>query len=262
MRSSVAGRKTIGQRYGRCCLKRVLPEMQKEKPEFQDQLVRGLAHRMNNILTLFHGYLGLLLENKKLDKATLEGLAKIKDGARAATDLMDRTHSLVRPSATVWREIDLVAFVGMLRPGFERLCGPRTTIECILPDNLPHIRGDAARVKTALVELVKNACEATFAGGGTVRITVHGDAHAPHPNAASQPPAWISFSVTDSGPGVPEELAEKVLAPFFSTKKKQNAAGLGLTVVSGVARQHGGSLRMESHPGETTFTLLLPASSE
>ena len=95
-----------------------------------------------------------------------------------------------------------------------------------------------------------------------VLITVRGDERAPQLNAASQPPAWISFSVTDNGPGVPVELADKVLAPFFSTKKKQNAAGLGLTVVSGVAKQHGGTLRMESEPGKTTFTLLLPASSE
>ena len=72
--------------------------MQIEYSEFQDELVRGLAHRMNNILTLFQGYLGLLLDNEKLDKPTLEGLAKIQAGARAASDLMDRTHALVRLS--------------------------------------------------------------------------------------------------------------------------------------------------------------------
>ena len=66
--------------------------------DFQDQLVKGLSHRMNNILTLFHGYLGLLLDNEKLDPVTHEGLAKIKDGARIATELMDRTNALVRPT--------------------------------------------------------------------------------------------------------------------------------------------------------------------
>ena len=84
--------------------------MQIEHSEFQDQLVRGLAHRMNNILTLFHGYLGLLLDNKQLDPATVEGLNRIKEGAKAASELMDRTHSLVRPSAVVWREINLGDF--------------------------------------------------------------------------------------------------------------------------------------------------------
>src|SRR5258707_15848070 len=111
--------------------------MQIEHSEFQDQLVRGLAHRMNNILTLFHGYLGLLMDNQKLDKETREGLAKIKEGARAASELMDRTHSLVRPPAVVWREILLHDFLHMLLPSFESLCGPKTNVILDCPDVLP-----------------------------------------------------------------------------------------------------------------------------
>ena len=233
--------------------------MPNEPTQFQDELVRGLAHRMNNILTLFHGYIGLLLDNQKLDKPTLQGLQKIKDGARAASDLIDRTHSLVIPTSTVWREIDLGAFIGILMPGLKTLCGPRTELELDLADNVPLVHGDAARVKTALVELVKNACEATFASGGVVRIALRGDAPPANPSHAAQPIEWVSFSVTDDGPGVPVEIAERIFVPFFSTKKKQNAAGLGLTVAQGVARQHGGTLRMESAAGRTTFELRLPA---
>ena len=54
--------------------------MQIEHSEFQDQLVRGLAHRMNNILTLFHGYVGLLLDNKNLDRGTVDGLGRMARG--------------------------------------------------------------------------------------------------------------------------------------------------------------------------------------
>src|SRR5687767_13070788 len=75
--------------------------------QFQEQLIRGLTHRMNNILSLFHGYLGLLMDDRKLDAVTREGLAKIKEGARAATELMERTNALVRPASTTWREINL-----------------------------------------------------------------------------------------------------------------------------------------------------------
>ena len=127
---------------------------------------------------------------------------------------------------------------------------------------MPLVHGDAARVKTALIELVKNACEATFASGGTVRLALRGDAPSPHPSHAEQPPRWVAFSVTDDGPGVPAEMAEKIFAPFFSTKKKQNAAGLGLTVVQGVARQHEGTQRLTSAAGRTTFELRLPAGGE
>ena len=106
--------------------------MQIALSDFQDQLMRGLAHRMNNILSLFHGYLGLLMDDKKLDSVTKEGLSKIKDGAKAASDLMERTHALVRPTSAVWRDINLCDLLRQMRPTFESFCGPkvRIAIEC------------------------------------------------------------------------------------------------------------------------------------
>jgi signal transduction histidine kinase len=234
--------------------------MQIEHSEFQDQLVRGLAHRMNNILTLFHGYLGLLLDNQKLDQETRDGLAKIKDGAKAASELMDRTHSLVRPPAVVWREIKLHDFIHLLRPSFEAICGPKTklTVEC--PDELPTVWGDATRVKSAIFEIVRNAIEATYPGG-KVKVVVSA-ASMPPGTPAKQALQWISITVTDDGPGVPEELKERIFQPFFSTKKKTNATGLGLTVATGFVQQMGGVLRFESEPGKTAFQMLLPSRSE
>jgi two-component system cell cycle sensor histidine kinase/response regulator CckA len=234
--------------------------MQIEHSEFQDQLVRGLAHRMNNILTLFHGYLGLLMENQKLDRETREGLAKIKDGARAASELMDRTHSLVRPPAVVWREILLHDFLHLLLPSFEILCGPRTKVILDCPDRLPAIWGDSTRVKSAIFEIVRNAIESTSAGG-TVNIVVEAT-NKPPGTPAKQALQWISIAVTDDGPGIPEEIRDRIFQPFFSTKKKQNATGLGLTVATGFVQQMGGVLRFESEPGKTAFQMLLPSRSE
>lgn len=210
---------------------------------------------MNNILTLFHGYLGLLMENHSLDKATLDGLAKIKLGATQATELMDRTQALVRPSATVWRTIDLAEYLRFLRPGFEQFRGPRTTIDMEFADDVPRIQGDAARIKTALIELVKNACESTFASGGNVCIRLRGE------SVPGQRQKWTIFSVTDDGPGIAPEIMEKIFTPFFTTKKKQNAAGLGLTLAASFAQLHKGSIRIDSNAGLTVVELRLPATS-
>lgn len=210
---------------------------------------------MNNILTLFHGYLGLLMENHELDKATQDGLAKIKLGATQATELMDRTQALVRPTATVWRTIDLAEYLRFLRPGFEQFRGPRTTIDLEFAEDVPRIQGDAARIKTALVELVKNACESTFAGGGNVCIRLRGESVPGHRSR------WTIFSVTDDGPGIAPEIMEKVFTPFFTTKRKHNAAGLGLTLAASFAHLHKGSIKIDSIAGLTVVELRLPATS-
>ena len=232
--------------------------MQIEHSEFQDQLVRGLAHRMNNILTLFHGYIGLLLDSKRLDKATLDGLGKIQDGAKAASDLMDRANSIVRPPSVVCREIRLGDFVRMLKPSFDTLCGPKTKIVIVVPDDLPVIHADAVRAKTAVFELVRNALESTFAAGGTVRIELSAEPQPPG-NHARQSPQWVSVRIIDDGPGIPEALSERIYQPFFTTKKKQAATGLGLTVAAGFIQQHGGVLKHESNSERTVFQMLLPA---
>ena len=235
--------------------------MQIEHSEYQDQLVRGLTHRMNNILTLFHGYVGLLMDNQKLDRGTLEGLGKIKEGARAASELMDRAQSLARPSSSVVREINLPELVHLLRPAFESFRPRATTITIHVTDEIPHIWADMSRVKTAIIELVRNACEAA-PDGGEVRLEFSADA-APHgTSAAAQRVRWVSLTVIDNGPGIAPEMMERIFTPFFSTKKKSNATGLGLTVAQANVQQVGGILRMESAPGRTAFKLLLPSRAE
>jgi signal transduction histidine kinase len=233
--------------------------MQIVHSEFQDQLVRGLTHRMNNILTLFHGYLGLLLDDQKLDKTAIEGLSKIQEGARAASELMDRTHSLARPSTLVWREINLADFLRTLKPTFEVLCGPKNRIEFEIAEGLAPIWADATRIKTAIFEIVRNAIDATEAGG-LVKVTLR-EAPAPPGVALAKPLQRLLLTVSDDGPGIPEESVEKIFQPFFTSKKKTNATGLGLTVAQEFVQQIGGSLRFTSEPGRTEFHLLLPARS-
>ncbi len=229
--------------------------------DFQELLVRGLAHRMNNILSVFHGYVGLMLDNEGLDPATRDGLTRIKAGARAATELMDRTHSLVRQPTVVWREIDLPQLVRMLRPAIDAFCKPRVTLEFVAPDEMPLVWADSGRLRTAILELVRNACEATAPAGGTVQVVLSSDTpiDAAELSSALQPTRWVSLAVLDNGPGIAPEIAHKVFQPFFSTKRKHDANGLGLNVAQGLIQQCGGILRHESRRGATKFEILLPA---
>jgi nitrogen-specific signal transduction histidine kinase len=76
---------------------------------------------------------------------------------------------------------------------------------------------------------------------------------------ATHPINWVAINVIDDGPGIDPSGEEKIFQPFFSTKQKKNAAGLGLNVASGCVTQIGGMLKHESKPGRARFQILLPA---
>ncbi len=231
--------------------------------DFQDQFVRGLVHRMNNILSLFHGYLGLLMDEQKLDPVAREGLNKIKDGARAASDLMDRTNALVRPVSAIWREVNVCDLLCQLRPTFESFCPAKVKIHVDCADNLPLVWADPARVRIALSELVQNACE--FAKS---RVTISVRANAGRVqgelfnSSAEQPEHWLTIGITDDGAGIPIEDGGRIYHPFFTTKRTKSATGLGLTVAMGCAQQLNGTLVHRSRKGETTFEFTLPSRLE
>jgi two-component system cell cycle sensor histidine kinase/response regulator CckA len=238
-----------------------------EQSDFHDQLVRGLTHKMNNILSLFHGYLGLIIEGKKLDRETREGLDAIREGAHVASELMDRTKAFATPSSTVWRQIEIGDFMRMLMPSLESFAENGVTVKFSCEEKLPGLCVDTSRLRSAVVELVRNACEASLAGG-VVEIAAHRESHQPRGKAgagasnASQPIAWVVLTVSDSGAGIAKEIAKKIFQPFFSTKQKRNAMGLGLSVALGFAQQLGGVIRFQSAAGRTAFRLMLPSRSE
>ncbi len=228
--------------------------------EFQDQLVRGLAHRMNNILSLFHGYLGLLMDEKKLDPVTKEGLTRIREGAREATELMERINAISRPASSTPREVDPADFFRQLAPTFERLRSPQVAVTVECPAGLPHLFVDTSRMKLAIVELVRNACEAA-ASRVTVRVGADRGAEQPElfPSSANREGDWLKIEVVDDGPGIRTDEAVRIYEPFYSTRKRTQAAGLGLAVALGCAQQFGGALQHRSRKGETIFQMSLPA---
>lgn len=231
-----------------------------EQSEFHDHLLRGLAHKMNNILGLFHGYLALLMDDKTLDLATREGLNRIREGANSASELMDRTRAFTTPTSTVWRQVRPDDFFRTLLPALQIYATRGVQIRLRIDENVPDLWVDVSRLRVALKEIVGNACEAS-PPNGVVEISIKSRISEPKVKKAkiARPGHWVFISVTDNGKGIPSELTEKVFQPFFSTKDKRNAVGLGLSVALGLTELLGGCLRLQSRPGKTTVRMLLPA---
>jgi len=227
--------------------------------EFQDQLVRGLAHKMNNILSLFHGYLALLMDDCALSADAKDGLTRIREGAHAASELIDRTKSLARPSSVVWRELKMPDYFFVVRPSLIACLERGITFDLVCQDDIPPLWADAGRVRTILVELIKNAVEAT-PKDGKVRIEIGSEA--PHGRkGANKAIRWAAIKITNTGNAIPPEMTERIFEPFFTTRQQRNAVGLGLTVASNLTHQLGGVIRVETDEEQTCFKLLLPSRS-
>jgi signal transduction histidine kinase len=216
---------------------------------------------MNNILSLFHGYLGLLIDDKKLDRDTMAGLLRIRDSAEAATRLMDRTKALATPSSSQWRQIAPDDFLKTLLPSLNLFADRGIRIQVSCDPDIPPLWADTTRLRMALKEIVKNACEAS-PSNGIVEISVKPYARSVRTRGklpTNPPISWTAITVSDSGKGIPRELNEKIFQPFFSTKNKLDSTGLGLSVALGLVQQLGGAIRLQSRPGKTMVKVLLPS---
>jgi two-component system cell cycle sensor histidine kinase/response regulator CckA len=232
--------------------------MQIPYSEFQDQLVRGLAHKLNNILSLFHGYLGMLMEDKELDENTRNGLIRIQEGADAASEIVDRARSIARPSSLVWRSIPVKEFFHLNKQALEQCLARGVTLEIDCSDDLPDFWTDTSRLRAALVELARNAVQASE-DGAAVRIEVRSEPRRKGRAAgARRSPDIVNISIHDTGHGVAPEILQRIFQPFFTTRHDTDANGLGLTVAAGMVQQLGGVLTFESKPGDTVFRVALP----
>src|SRR2546426_4392122 len=101
----------------------------------------------------------------------------------------------------------------------------------------------------SFVNVINNACQAIASDAPSGRIWI----------TARRVRDSIAVSVTDSGPGMTEELAARVFEPFFTTKREGEGTGLGLSICQGIMKEHGGRITLDTRPGAgATFTLELP----
>lgn len=227
-------------------------------------LANGVAHNLNNALAPIAMGLDLLRRRLRDDIVARDSLdtmtASIRRAASVVRQLAVSTqgavgrHMLVSPRRLL-DEVEKRVRPG-LRPEVE------LHVHCGTAE-IPLLWVDASRVQGALVQLCCNACEA-ISGTGRVEIEcsmleITTANHAQFPEL--KPGCFVVFRVSDTGPGVPAAIRQRIFDPFFSTKEVGRGVGLGLSAVLGVVRAHGGGIACEEAPGGgALFTILLPAA--
>jgi CheY-like chemotaxis protein len=146
----------------------------------------------------------------------------------------------------------------------QRIAGGTVQLELRLAPEVPNVRFDPTQLEQVLVNLVTNARDA-MPEGGTLTLAVKRADSAPGTPVGTGTPAagYVLLSVSDTGPGIPDGVRERIFEPFFTTKGDRGGTGLGLAVVYGVVRQHGGYIEAKSPAdGGAVFEIYLPGTYE
>jgi signal transduction histidine kinase len=117
--------------------------------------------------------------------------------------------------------------------------------------NVPNIWGDPRSLEQVFTNLISNAVDAMSGPGGNLAINVN-------PNNSIEGVPQVEITVSDSGPGIPDELRDRIFEPFV-THNKRKGTGLGLAITKQIITAHHGSITVKSYPGVTIFTVLLMA---
>ncbi len=222
--------------------------LQARKMDAVGQFAGGIAHDFNNLLTAITGYADLAARSSGSPEAA-NAIAGIRASAEEAAGLTSRLLAFTRRDVPERTRVDLNTVVCASADLLRQLDGERVQLELSLADGLPAVAGDPSRLRQLIVNLGLNAHDA-IDGSGTLRIETRcaGDR--------------VALRVSDTGRGMDAETQTRAFEPFFTTKPEGEGTGLGLAVVYGVTEAVGGSVTIESTPGEgTTVEVLLPAGA-
>jgi len=229
-----------------------------QKIEAIGKLTGGVAHDFNNLLTVVLGSLDLLRRYLPNDDARVTRLLdNALQGAQRGASLTQRMLAFARRQELDLRPVDLVELTRGMRDLLQRSLGPQIAIETRFPLNLANVMADPHQLETALLNLAINARDAMPAGG-ILTIAAHNEARVE--DVRLRPGSYVRLSLRDTGEGMDADTLARATEPFFTTKGTGKGTGLGLSMVHGMVEQLGGTLILDSKPGEgTTAELWLPA---
>jgi len=218
-----------------------------QKMEALGLLAGGVAHDFNNLLHVIRNSLEIL--QRQGPRADARHLEMIRRSADRATALTRQLLVFSRRQPLEVRPIDPNDLVAQMAELLRHSLGERITIETILDRGVGSVAADAGQLETALLNLAINARDAMRHAGLLTIETA----------SAALDEQYVMIAVSDTGTGMPADVAARACEPFFTTKEPGQGTGLGLSQVARFARQAGGHVRISSEPGKgTTVRLYLP----
>lgn len=234
---------------------------QAQKMESIGTMAGGIAHDFNNLLGGMLGYASIIKMNLKPTDTIYKYVELIeKAGERAAT----LTNQLLAFSRKGKYEIAPVNINDSIRNVLDILkstTNKNIEISCSIADNIPCIAGDPTQIEQTIMNICVNAADAMPNGGKlqieTELICLDKAFSDTHPGA--KPGNYIHITISDTGHGMDKETLPRIFEPFFTTKDKDKGTGLGMSMVYGIVKNHGGYINVYSEPGKgSLFNIYFP----
>jgi PAS domain S-box-containing protein len=227
--------------------------LQAEKLASLGKLAAGVAHQLNNPLNGITLFTKIAIEEHDLDRRVKKDLMRIFKDAERCRDIVKellefarQTRQDIKPQ-NLNRAVSRTIFLLQSQAIFHNI-----EIENDLSPSLPKVPVDIQQIYHVFMNLIINAAESMEGEG---KITVK--------SRRSRSGKSVYFEISDTGPGVPEEVMPQIFDPFFTTKEQGKGTGLGLSVVYGIVQNHHGNITVRNNAGGgATFVVELPLAQE
>ncbi len=220
---------------------------QTQRMETVGQFAGGIAHDFNNLLAVILNYAQFAEDGTDLD-AVRADVRQLRTAAERARDLTNQLLVFSRRDVARTEVFDVARLVRDTHRLLERVMTSNIVLAAEVSDDPLWVDADPGQVDQAVMNLVVNARDAMPDGGKLTVVARRREDDGAEPA--------VEISVTDTGVGIPEEIATRVFEPFFTTKAKGSGTGLGLSMVYGIVETSGGTITLDSRVGEGTRVLV------
>jgi len=234
---------------------------QSQKMEAIGTLAGGIAHDFNNILSLIIGYTELSMSNLPEDSLAWSNMNKLLKAGERAKDLVKQILTFSRHTE---QEQKPVLIHPIVKEALKLLRSTLpTTIE--IRQNISSantVLADPTQMHQVIMNLCANAYHAMSEKGGVLEVSltdIELDSEFTAKHLNTYPGSYLRLTVSDTGHGIEKKVIDRIFEPYYTTKEKSGGTGMGLAVVHGIVKSHGGIITVYSKPGKgSTFNVFLP----
>ncbi len=227
--------------------------LQAQKMDALGLMAGGIAHDFNNLVTAIWGSATLAKDQLDSGHPALPAIERIEDASEQANGVVRALLTFGRRSESNKAPVEVGTLIDSTARILKPMLPASVDLEIDHPaDALLWVSGDGTQLQQALMNLALNSNEAMPEGG---MLLIRSWACTTAVDAEPK----VMIEVTDNGEGIPPDIIDRIFEPFFTTRAPGHGTGLGLSIIHGIVTDHGGSIRVDSTPGEgTSFIIRLP----